>query len=96
MTDPKGRSTKECSKLRTQRNRARKALEDKLGRKLKPGEQCDHKVAKGRKKNYSNGKSNLQAVTQKAHTAKGKATKGETGGRMKGSKDTIKRKTRKK
>ncbi len=70
--------------MRTQRNQARKKLETKLGRKLKPGEQCDHDKAKGRKKNYNNADSNLSAKTQKAHTKKGKATKGETGGRMKG------------
>jgi len=94
MTDPRSRSTKECSKLRTQRNQARAKLEKKLGRKLRPGEQCDHDKAKGRKKNYNNSESNLSVKTQKAHTAKGRAAKNETGGRMKGSKDTVKRKKR--
>ncbi len=92
MTDPKSRSLKECSKLRTQRNQARAAV----GLKKGDPRQADHLEPKLKKKSYNNAKSNIAKVTKAEHKKKMKNSKTETGGRPKGSKDTVKRKTARK
>lgn len=79
LTDPKGRSLKECSKLRTERNRARA----KAGLKKGDPRQVDHVKPKLGAKSYDNGSSNLKVVTKAAHKKKMKNSKTETGGRPK-------------
>ena len=95
MTARKSDSTAKQSKDRLDRMKARRIVEKKLGRKLKKGEQVDHVKPKigG---SYDNGSSNLKAVSKTAHKKKMKNSKTETGGRPKGSKDTVKRKKRSK
>lgn len=82
MTDPKGRSLKECSKLRTQRNRARAATNAKKG----DGKEVHHKKAKGSGSgSYNNSKGNLELLSKSEHVKK--KSNGKRG------KDTVKRKT---
>lgn len=93
VTDRKNASKTEKSAKRQQRREARKEVG------LKPGDPkvADHKSAKGKKQRYNNGASNIQALSVTAHKKKSKLGKnGETGGRMKGSTDTTKRKPRSK
>ncbi len=76
--------------MRTERNRARA----KAGLKKGDPRQVDHVKPKLGAKSYNNGDSNLKVVSKSAHKKKMKASKVETGGRPKGSKDTVKRKKR--
>ena len=85
MTDPKGRSKKECSKLRLERMHARKAAGAKPG----DGKEVHHKKAKGSGNgSYNNAKGNLEKLSKNEH--KKKPSNGKRG------KDTVKRKKRSK
>lgn len=68
--------------------------EKRIGRKLKDGEQVDH-VKPKISGSYDNSDGNLKVVTKSEHKAKMEKSATETGGRPKGSKDTVKRKSRK-
>lgn len=93
MTAKRSDSTAKQSRDRQKRREARRIVEKKIGRKLKPGEQVDH--IKSKKKNggnYSNASGNLRAVSTSAHKKK---TKKETGGgRPVGSRDSMSRRKR--
>ena len=83
MTDRKNASLAEKSEKRRQRYEARRKLEKKLGRKLRPGEQADHVKPKKGKAKYNNGDSNLRVKSKSAHKKVAKS-QGLTGGRPKG------------
>jgi len=80
MTDRRNASLAEKSERRRQRYEARSKLEEKLGRKLKPGEEADHVSPRHGKKSYNNSESNLQVKKEIEHKKKSK-TDGGTGGR---------------
>lgn len=92
MTARKSASTAEQSEARRQRYEARSKVEKKLGRKLKKGEQVDHVKPKLGKKKYDNSTGNLKATSKSNHKKKMSSSKSETGGRPKGSKDSVIRK----
>lgn len=94
MTDRRNATLADKSEARRLRYEARAKIEEKLGRKLKPNEQVDHKDPKLASKSYNNSSSNLKVVTKSEHKEKMKNSDKETGGRPKGSKDTVKRKAR--
>jgi len=89
MTDKRGSTLAERSQARKERYRARAKLEEKLGRKLKPGEECHHITAKGTKSSgYDNSAGNLEAKTRSSHADE--KSNGQRG------KDSVPRKKRSK
>jgi hypothetical protein len=87
LTDRRSATKAEKTKARRERDQSRR----KLGLKPGDGKEAHHKKGKGGKTSgYNNGSGNLQALSKSEHKKK------PNNGRPKGSKDTVKRKSRKK